>query len=314
MTSIKKNLLHLSALACFGLTAVAAQANTEAFPNQPVRLVIPYPPGGALSVTGAIVTTAIENHLGQPMLSLIRSGGGGAVGATFVAKSKPDGYTLLLGDPTINVIRPALEQLPYKAEEFVPIARLTHSPFVFVAAKDAPFKTIKEMVDYAKANPNKVVYSSDNKNGWTYTAFEILKKATGTEMRGVEFDGGGPAITNVLGGNTMAYAGVPSVVQDHIKSGTLTALCVSDKERYQPLAQIPTCAEEGVDINWGAWIGVFAPKATPEANVAKLRQAFQNLSKDTGFQTLTQRINADLNYLDAPEFSALLEADTQAVK
>jgi tripartite-type tricarboxylate transporter receptor subunit TctC len=314
MKPIKKNLLRYGAMALFGSLVLGNQAHADQFPTQPVRLVIPYPPGGALSVTGAIVATAAEDHLGQPMLSLNRAGGGGVVGATFVANSKPDGYTLLLGDPTINVIRPELEKLPYKIDDFVPVARLTHSPFVFVAAKDAPFSTVQEMVAFAKSNPNKLVYSSDNKNGWTYTAFEILKKATGVEMRGVEFDGGGPAITNVLGGNTMAYAGVPSVVQDHIKSGTLKALCVSDKERYKPLPEIPTCAEEGVDINWGAWIGVFAPKKTPETHIAKLRQTFQDLAKDPGFQALTNRINADLNYLDTPEFSALLDADIKAVR
>jgi len=294
--------------------ACAGPAMAESFPNQPVRLVIPYPPGGALSITGAIITAAAEPHLGQPMISLIRAGGGGAVGATFVANSKPDGYTLLLGDPSINVIRPVVEKLPYKASDFVPIARITHSPFVFVASRDAPFSTVKEMVDYAKKNPGKLAYSSDNVNGWTYTAFELFKKQAGVKMRGVEFGGGGPAVTNVLGGNTMAYAGVPSVVKDHLTSGALKAICISDKERYKPLPDIPTCAEEGVDVQWGAWIGILAPKDTPADRLEKLGQTFAALAKDEGFRTLIGRINADLAYLDAKAFEASLKADSDSLR
>lgn len=306
--------LFMAVTPLFAGVALPTLAAAEEFPSQPVRMVIPYPPGGALSVTGAVIATAAESHLGQPMVSLIRAGGGGAVGATFVANSRADGYTLLLGDPSINVIRPVLEDLPYKADDFVPIARITHSPFVFVSNNDAPFKNMKELVSYAKDNPGKVVYSSDNVNGWTYTAFEILKREAGIDMRGVEFDGGGPAVTNVLGGNTLAYAGVPSVVQDYIDSGSLTALCVSDTERYAQLPDVPTCAEEGVNINWGAWIGLFAPAGTPDDRVQHLRKTFNALAEDDGFKTLMKRINADLHYLDQPEFSEMLQADSKAVQ
>jgi len=300
--------------AFLGGALFSAPAAAQTYPDQPVRLVIPYPPGGALSILGAIITASAEAHLGQPMLSLSRPGGGGAVGATFVAQSKPDGYTLLLGDPSINVIRPVVEKLPYNADDLVPIARITYSPFIFVSSKSAPFKTVKELVEYAKNNPGKVVYSSDNVNGWTYTAFELLKKRAGIEMRGVEFGGGGPAVTNVIGGNTMAYAGVPSVVQEHLNSGTLNALCVSDTKRYAPMPDIPTCAEAGVDVQWGAWIGVFAPKGTAPERVTKLRETFKALVEDKGFQTLAGRINADLAYLDAEEFGKTLKADMDALR
>lgn len=314
MVSISKKARAICVAALFGGVAFSGSALAESFPDQPVRLVIPYPPGGALSITGAIITASAEQHLGQPMISLIRAGGGGAVGATFVANSKPDGYTLLLGDPSINVIRPVLEKLPYKASDFVPIARITHSPFIFVAAKDAPFSTIKEMVDYAKKNPGKLAYSSDNVNGWTYTAFELLKKEAGITMRGVEFGGGGPAVTNVLGGNTMAYAGVPSVVKDHLSSGALKAICVSDKERYKPLPDVPTCMEGGVNLLWGAWIGILAPKATPPDRLAKLSKSFADLSKDEGFRTLLGRINADLAYQDADAFGTGIKADSDSLR
>jgi tripartite-type tricarboxylate transporter receptor subunit TctC len=314
MKPVAKRASFIAAAALLCLPAISTSVAAEAFPDQPVRLVIPYPPGGALSITGAIITASAEQHLGQPMVSLIRAGGGGAVGATFAANSKPDGYTLLLGDPSINVIRPVLEKLPYKASDFVPIARITHSPFIFVANKDAPFSTASEMAAYAKANPGKLAYSSDNVNGWTYTAFELFKKAAGVTMRGVEFGGGGPAVTNVLGGNTMAYAGVPSVVKDHIASGGLKAICVSDKERYKPMPDVPTCAESGVNVQWGAWIGVFGHKDTPADRLDKLKQTFAALTKDEGFRTLMGRINADLAYMNASDFDASLQADAKSLR
>lgn len=300
----------LTGAVLFGLTITA---HAQTFPSEPIRLVIPYPPGGALSVTGAIIATAAEAHFGQPMISLVRAGGGGATGATFVARSKADGHTLLLGDPTINVIRPAVERLPYAAEDFVPIARITHEPFIFVAARNAPFSTLAEMIAYARAERGRLVYSSDNRNGWTYTAFELLKSATGTEMRGVEFGGGGPALTNVLGGNTMAFAGVPSILTDHIKSGAVKPLCVSAATRFEPLPTVPTCAEAGARIEWGVWIGVFAPTSTPAEAVTKLRTGFAALVQDADFRRLVDRIGAQLSYLDAPAFDETLKADAKAL-
>lgn len=306
-----KKIVLTGALACLGSSALPAFAQSSDFPNQPLKLVIPYPPGGALSVLGAVVTTSAEQHFGQPMISLVRAGGGGATGSALVAQSPADGYTMLLGEPTIISLRPQVEKLPYKTDDFVPIARLTKAPILFVAAGSAPFSDLKGMIAYAKANPNKLVYSSDNKNGWTYTAFELLKKATGTEMKGIEFGGGGPAITNVLGGNTMAYAGDPSILIDHIKSGKLKALCVADTARYEPVKDVPTCKEAGADVEWGLWIGVLAKKGTPPDRLEKLRASFAALAKDEAFLRILARTNTTLAYMDGEQFAKFV-ADEQA--
>lgn len=300
------------ATATWTLPATVSAQGT--FPEQPIRLVTPYPPGGALSVLGAIVTTSAESHFGQPMVSLIRAGGGGVTGATFVANAPADGYTLLLGEPTINSLRPQIENLPYKVQDFVPIARMTQSPILFVASASAPFDDLKGMVQYAKANPDKLVYSSDNKNGWTFTAFELLKKATDTKMRGIEFGGGGPAITNVLGGNTMAYAGDPALLMDHIKSGKLKSICVADTKRMASLENVPTCKEAGADVQWGLWIGVFAKAGTPADRIEKLRASFESLSKDEGFLRLVARTNSQLAYADGKAFQDFVTQEQAALK
>jgi tripartite-type tricarboxylate transporter receptor subunit TctC len=311
VSSKLNNVLFAGSIVCLSAIASIAFAQESDFPNQPIKLVIPYPPGGALSVLGAVVTTSAEQHFGQPMISLVRAGGGGAIGASLVAQSPPDGYTLLLGEPTIISLRPQVEKLPYKAEDFIPIARLTKAPIMFVAASSAPFKDIRGMVEYAKANPNKLIYSSDNKNGWTYTGFELLKKATGTEMKGIEFGGGGPAVTNVLGGNTMAYAGDPGILVDHIKAGKLKALCVADAVRYEPVKDVPTCKEAGANFEWSLWIGVLAKVGTPSERVEKLRASFSALSKDDAFLRILARTNTSLAYMDGVEFTKFV-ADEQA--
>jgi tripartite-type tricarboxylate transporter receptor subunit TctC len=311
MSSKLKKVILTSAMVCMATAGVAAFSQSSNFPNQPIKLVIPYPPGGALSVLGALVTTSAEEHFGQPMISLVRAGGGGATGSALVAQSEPDGYTLLLGEPTIVSLRPQVENLPYKIDDFIPIARLTQSPILFVAADGAPFSDLKGMIDYAKSSPNKLVYSSDNKNGWTYTAFELLKNATGTEMKGIEFGGGGPAITNVLGGNTMAYAGDPGILIDHIKAGKLKPICIADSARYALLKDVPTCKEAGADVEWGLWIGVLAKKGTPADRIEKLRSSFAALAQDKGFLRIMARTNTSLAYMDGDQFAKFV-ADEQA--
>ena len=200
-TNWTKKLLSVAVIAALTFGASAAMAD---FPDKPITFVTPYPPGGSHSLHAGVITTVAEPYFGQPMISVIRKGGGGAVGAAGVLKAPADGYTLLFGDPTINSLRPQVEKLPYSTDDFKAVARINYSPAVFVARADAPFKNLKSMIEYAKANPGKLVHSNDNKNGFTYTVFEMLKFKSGTDMKGIIYGGGGPAIAKILGGETMA--------------------------------------------------------------------------------------------------------------
>lgn len=296
------------------LCASALAASAADFPDKPIRLVIPYPPGGASSLHGGVIATSAEPYFGQPMIPLIRHGGGGIAGAAFVLSQPADGYTLLFGDVTINLLRPLVEEdIPFKNEDFEPIGRITLDPLVFVASPKAPFKTIKGMVDFAKTNPEKLVYSSDNVNGWTYVAFKALMHKTGTKMRGIDFGGGGPAVANILGGNTMAYAGAPAVVGEHIKAGTLIGLCTAGKVRASTLPDVPTCTEQGYDVFWQVWLGVLAKKGTPEPILAKLREGFGKLVADKGLLRLIGKINSEIKYVGAAPWKNELEEDKKAL-
>jgi tripartite-type tricarboxylate transporter receptor subunit TctC len=311
---MKKKSWMLAAALLLVAGAIAPGAVAQTFPDKPVRLVTPYPPGGSHSLHAGIIVTVAEPYLGQPLISVIRAGGGGAVAAAELAAGPADGYMLLFGDPTINSLRPQIEKLAYAAEDFVAIGRINYSPAVFVAGANAPFDDLPGMVAWAKANPNKLIYSSDNVNGFTYVAFEMLKAATGTEMKGIVFGGGGPAVAQLLGGHTMAYAGDPSVVADHIASKRVKAICATDTVRYPTLKDVPTCREKGVDIVWHFWRGVLVKKGTPPDRVEKLRTAFADMSKDKGFTTLLGRIGSTLNFLPGKEFEELLTNERAALK
>jgi len=304
--------LCLSAM-LLGTTLMAAPLAAQDFPNQPIRFVTPYPPGGSHSLHAGIITTAAEPHFGELLISVIRAGGGGAVGATEVANAPADGYTLLFGDPTINSLRPQVEDLPYGVDSFVPVARINYSPAIFVVQSDGPFTTMDEMVAYAQENPGDLLYSSDNLNGWTYTVFELLKVQTGTDMQGVEFGGGGPAVAQLLGGNTMAYAGDISVVGEHIASGALTPLCVTDFDRLAALPDVPACPEIGYDVVFQFWRGVLAPAGTPDDVVAKLSDSFAALVEDPGFLRLIGTINSTISFAGHEEFAELWASELSAM-
>lgn len=309
MTLLKNTVLGMALAASFAAASTAAE-----FPDQPLRFVTPYPPGGSHSLHAGIITTVAEPYFGQPMISVIRAGGGGAVAAAEIAQGEADGYTILFGDPTINSLRPQVESLPYNTEDFVPVARINYSPAVFIASADAPFDDLEGMIAYAEENPGKLVYSSDNKNGFTYVAFEMLKLKTGTKMKGIDFGGGGPAIAQVLGGNTMAYAGDPSVVGDHIEAGTVKAICATDYERWETLPDVPTCKELGVDVIWHFWRGALVKKGTPEDRIKRLSDGFADLVKDEGFIRLIGKINSRVDFLDAEKFGQLLAREQEDLK
>lgn len=316
MTRNITSLTLLSAsLAAASLTgANTVLADESHLPDEPIRFVTPYPAGGSHSLHASIITAVGGEFFGRPMISVIRGGGGGAVAAAEVARSTPNGTILLFGDPTINSLRPQVEDLPYAMEDFVPVARINYSPAIFVTTPEQPFQTIGELVEYARDNPDDLVYSSDNRNGWTYTVFEILKSTTDVKMRGVELGGGGPAVTQLLGGNTMAYAGDASVVGGHLEAGTLIGLCVTDIERYNVYPDIPTCQEEGYDVVFQFWRGVMAPAGTPDEVIAELSDGFERMTQDEGFLRLISQIGSGIQFQNHEAFAEALVAEQVALR
>jgi tripartite-type tricarboxylate transporter receptor subunit TctC len=170
----------VASLATTATAALALTSAASAFPDKLLQFVTPYPFGGSHALHASIITTAAEPHFGQPMISVIRTGGGGVVGADYVLKSAADGHVMLFGDPNLNSLRPQVEQLSFSVGDFIPVARINYSPWVFVAKPDAPFGgTIKGMADWAKANPDKLIYSSDNVNGLDSRRADCARRRVG---------------------------------------------------------------------------------------------------------------------------------------
>lgn len=309
MNALKTRLV-LGATAAAMLGGFASVAAADDFPSQPLRLVTPYPPGGSTSLHAGILTTPAEAYFGQPMISVIREGGGGVVGATEVVRGNSDGYMMLFGDPTLNSLRPQVEDLPFSIDDWVPVAHINYSPWVFVASADAPFEpTLDAMAAWAADNPDDLIYSSDNENGPTHVVFEMLQHQTGTSMREIHYGGGGPAMQNLLSGDTMAYAGDPSVVGDHIEEGTVHGVCVAGEDRWPSLPDLPTCRETGHDIVFHFWRGVMVPADTPMERVQFLSNAFEEMMEDEGVQRLMASINSRIDFMGHEEFAEYLERE-----
>src|SRR5919109_1455049 len=257
--------------------ALCAGAHAQDYRHKPITMIVPFPPGGVADIVGRPLATVMQNSLKQPIIVVNRTGAGGAVGMAAVAKSAPDGYTILMGLSSISIF-PVSDRIngkepPYEMKDFAPIALVTADPTVLVVRADGPYKTLKEFVAAAKARPGKINYSSSGVYGTLHVAMEIFANAAGIQLFHVPYQGGGPAVTALLGGQVQASAQGPAAAIGQIKGGKFRALASWGSERLKLLPEIPTFKELGYDAEFYIWSGVFAPGATPTPVVDRLRFA-----------------------------------------
>jgi tripartite-type tricarboxylate transporter receptor subunit TctC len=232
----------------------------QEYPTKPVTLVIPFGAGGSHDLTARTVTSVASDYLGQPMLVQLKPGGGGAIASDFVFKASPDGYTLLFGGSGPNTTLPAIEGRSKGPDDFLAVCRVNYSPAIIVARADAPYKTFKEMMAWAKANPGKLVFGNTGPWGAGDLCWKMIVKETGIDAKNVPYDGGGPALMAVLGGHVDVSGLFTAQTLPHITVGKLKALAVTDTQRDPSLKDVPTCKEEGVNVVYLMWRGVLAPK------------------------------------------------------
>jgi len=286
--------LFLAALLCAGL------AQAQDYPTKPVTMIAPFPPGGVADIVGRPLAASMEKSLGRPVLVVNRSGAGGAVGTTAVAKAAPDGYTILMSLSSISIF-PVSDPIngkpaPYTLADFAPIALVTSDPTVLVVAADGPYKTIQEFIASARAYPGQMNYSSSGVYGTLHVAMEMFANAAGIKLFHVPYQGGGPAVAALLGGQVHALAGW------------------GDK-RLPMMPDLPTFKELGYkDVEFYIWSGVFAPAATPAPVVAKLRAAVRAAVNDPQFKGAMEKVSTPISYLDAPEFAKFLATDAARLK
>jgi tripartite-type tricarboxylate transporter receptor subunit TctC len=262
---------HL-ALVVAAVLIAAPVAVAQTYPTKPVKLVVPFPPGGSLDITGRLLAQKLTEAWGQPVVVENKPGAGGNIGADLVAKSVPDGYTILLGALSTHAVNPSLyAKMPYDAaKDFAPITLIAITPNVLVVNAASPVNNVREFIAYAKANPGKLSFGSGSSGSAGHLAGELFKVETGTDAVHVPFKGGAPATQALLAGDTQFMFDNLANAMAQVKAGKLKALAVTTAKRSPLVPDLPTMAEAGLPgFDISTWYGLFAPAGTPPAVVAK---------------------------------------------
>ena len=290
------------------LIAAAAVVRAQNFPDRPVKIVVPYPPGGPSDTVMRVSTHNVAPNLGQTVIIENEPGAGGRVGGRTVARSAPDGYTLLSGGSNENAITPALyKNLDYDpVRDFVPVAAVATDSNAVVVNPSVPATTFAELVSYAKKNPGKLT-SGSTLGIAPHLLLEFLRARTGTDIVFVPYKGAAPAMADVLGNQIQIYASAKSTLLPQIKSGKLRALAVTSAERWPELPDVPTLRESGLDgFPTALWFGMMAPAATPPDVIMKLNNAINAGVRSAETQAAIRKLGLQPQTLSAQEFSAVL--------
>jgi tripartite-type tricarboxylate transporter receptor subunit TctC len=297
-------------LAC-GTSAIGQPTS---YPTRPVKMIVPFPPGGPVDVTARILTQHLPQTLGQAVVVENRAGAAGSLGAKAVAGADPDGYTLLCGNISTLVVLPAVtnnrDYDPSKA--FAPVAKVSQNYEVLVVHPAFPAKSVPELVAYAKANPGKLNYGSAGHGNATHLAAELFKLRTGVNIVHVPYKGAADAVTGVLGGQVQMFFGDIGGVLALVREGTLRPLAVASETRNALLPDLPTMMESGVpDYVVLTYIGVVAPAGTPESIVATLNSAINKSLASPDVAAAFAKLGAEMRPGPPQAFAAFLAAETQ---
>lgn len=312
---MKKRIALLTLALCVVMGGLTCEASAQTFPARPISVVVPFPPGGVADLTARPLATALEPILKQPVVVVNKAGASGAVGMQQVAVAKPDGYTLLSALVSISVI-PEVDVLfgrprTYKREDFAPIALLSADPMIVVVMKDSPYKSMADIAADAKKRPGEIKFSSSGIYGATHLPTEMWAHAAGVKMRHIPTNGGGPALTALLGGHVDILFSVPIIALPQIKSGDVRPLAVTSEKRLAAFPNVPTLKELGYDVEYYIWCGLFAPKATPADVVKTLRDATRKAAASAEFKQAMEKMNTPIDYRDADEFQKFWDKDAK---
>jgi tripartite-type tricarboxylate transporter receptor subunit TctC len=297
------------------LALVAPAVGQEAFPAKPIALVVPFPPGGVADIVGRPVADAMSRFLNSPVVIENKAGAGGGIGMGYVAKAKPDGYTLLLALSSIAII-PEADKVTgrtpmYQLDQFTPIARFTADPTVLAVRTESPWKTVQDFVADARRRPGAISYGSSGNYGTMHIPMEMFAASAGLKLLHVPYTGAGPAVVALLGGNVDAVASGPSTVIQHVKAGKLRVLASWGDKRLASLPDVPTLTEAGYAAVFFQWAALFAPAGTPEPVLQRLREAARATANDSRFVAAMATVETPIQYMDAPELQRFWEADAQ---
>lgn len=306
-----------SLMAVASLLPLASQAQDN-WPNKPITMVVPFPPGGVADTVARPVAIALGRELKQSVIVENKGGAGGAIGMGQVAKAPADGYTVLMALSSISILPEAakvLGQEPlYQLAQLKPIARFTADPTVLVVRADSPWKNLDEFITAMRAKPGAYSYSSSGNYGTMHVPMEMLKQNANFRMLHVPYTGAGPAVLALLSAQVEAISTGPASVLQHIKGGKLRALAHWGNAPLASLPGVPSLKEAGYPVEFAQWSGLFVPAATPDAVVAKLRDAARAAANDPAVRQTIATAGSPLLYIDTPEFQSYIDADAKKMK
>jgi len=290
----------------------------EAYPSRAITIINPFPPGGAADVVARPLAAVLEPALKQAVVIETKAGAAGQVGAQFAASAKPDGYTLLVHIVSISgfaeVDKLYGRPVKFTRDDFIPLARLIADPMVLLVNDQQPYKTLAQFVDDVRKRPNELIYSSSGLHGALHLPTALFLRAAGLQMKHLPTTGGGPALTALIGNNAQMACSAIAAAMGQIRAGKARALACLGAQRAPALPEVPTMQEQGYDIEFYLWVGMFAPKGTPEPIVGKLREEIAKAAAAEEFRQAMKNIGQDVAYLDQAAFKAFWDADAKRVE
>ncbi|WP_207538863.1 Bug family tripartite tricarboxylate transporter substrate binding protein [Sabulicella rubraurantiaca] len=305
--------MHRRTLLALGAALPAAAQAQAAFPARPVRMIVPYAPGGGSDVVGRSVAEAMAPALGGTVVVENRAGAGGTIGADLVAKSPPDGHTILLVDWPHAISATAFPSLPYRAlEDFDAVALLGRAPVMLFVRGDGPHRDMAGLLAAARSRPGGVVFATAGNGTGTHLAAELLQIAGRVQLNIVPYRGTGPAVTDLIAGHADALFTNTAGTAAHLRTGALRALCVLSEQRVAEFPDVPTTAELGLpDLRGAHWFGLLAPARTPAPAVAALHRAAVAALGSAPVATRLQAAGVSPSPLDPAAFRAMLAEEIQ---
>src|SRR5262249_54513322 len=302
------------------VTALASRmaAAQDAYPSRAITFINPFPPGGAADVVGRPYAAVLESLVKQPCVIETKAGAAGQVGAQFAASARPDGYTLLIHIVSISgfaeVDRLFGRAVKFTNADFIPIARFIADPCVLIVNNKQPHQTLKDFIDDARKRPDGLIFSSSGLYGALHLPMALFMKSAGIKLRHLPTAGGGPALTALMGNNSQALVSSIAAASGQLKAGTAHALASFGARRSPAYPNVPTMKELGHDIEFYLWVGLFAPKATPEPLITSLRDWTRQAVATDQFKQAMGNLGQEVAYLDQPEFRAFWAADAKRVE
>ena len=296
------------------LVFTCPMVQAQEFPAKPITLIIPYGPGGGFDLPSRLLASLAMDYFRQPIVVQFKPGGGGSIGSEFVANAAPDGYTMLIGSPGSQSIYPAVENKSKGPDDLAAVCRINYAPIFVCAHPSVPFHTFKEMLAWAKANPGKMTYGNTGPWSAADLPWRQTKLITGMVTRDVPHDGGGPALMAVLGGHVMVAGINATQAIPQLRAGKIRPLAVWDHQRHPAFPNVPTAKEEGVDVVFLMWKGIFVPKATPRPIIDKLAANLKKIVEDKFFVGTLKKIDEDIHYLGPDEFTKLWRSEYENYK